>query len=156
MFCKKSLTNIMRSFPTKYRVLKLSDYRFDIAPAQSILDQPIKIDSETRSLRAEVDEIMTSLTNATGIRAEQGGLIDNVMEQTQISLKHTNAVPTRQLINEVLDRAPAQKVWVFTFNPDGGTYAIGIQTTQQWITNENGKVSVKALSNPHFALTQKK
>jgi hypothetical protein len=143
-------------FLTKYRVLKISDYRFDIAPTQSILDQPIKIDSETRSLRAEVDEIMASLTNATGIRVEHGGLIDNAMEQTQVSLKHADALPARQLLNEVLDHAPVQKTWVFTFNPDGGTCAIGVQTTQQWIMNENGKISVKTLSNPHFALSQNK
>jgi hypothetical protein len=136
--------------------LKLSDYRFDVASTRSILDQPIKIDSEIRSLPAEVDEIMTSLTKATGIRAEQGGLIDNAMEQTQISLKHADAVPVRQLLNEVLNRAPTQKVWVFSFDPNSGSCAIGIQTTQQWTTNKNGTVSVKTLSNPHFALAQKK
>jgi hypothetical protein len=138
----------------KYRVLKISDFRFDVAPAQSILDQPVKIDSEARSLRAEVDEIVASLTRATGIKVEQAGLIDNVMEQSQVSLKHTNAVPVRQLLNEVLNHAPVQKVWLFTFNPDGGTGAVGIQTTQLWTTNENGKIAVKTLSNPHFAASQ--
>jgi hypothetical protein len=138
-------------YPGKYRVLKISDFRFDVAPAQSILDRPIKIDKETRSLRAEVDEITASLTMATGIKVEQAGLIDNAMEQNQISLKHTNAVPVRQLLNEVLNHAPVQKVWLFTFNPEGGTGAVGIQTTQLWTTNENGKIAVKTLLNPHFA-----
>lgn len=138
-------------YPGKYRVLKISDFRFDVAPSQSILDQPIKIDSETRSLRAEVDEIVASLTRATGIKVEQAGLIDNAMEQNQISLKHASAVPARQLLNEVLNRVPIQKVWLFTFNPDGGTGAVGIQTTQLWTTNENGKIAVKTLSNPRLA-----
>lgn len=143
-------------FSIKYRVLKVSDYRFDVAPAQSLLDRPVKMDSDTRSLRAEVDQIMVSLANATGVRAEQGGLIDNVMEQTQVALRHTGAVPARQLLNEVLDHAPVQKVWVFTFNPNGGSCAIGIQTTQRWIPDANGKISVKTLSNPHFVLARKK
>lgn len=157
---QRVLQNIVNQYNNqssmKYRVLKVSGYRFDIAPAtRSVLDQPIRIDDQERSLRAEVDAIMAALTNAIHIPCIQGGLMDNSMEQINISLKHSTPVPARRLLNEVLDHAPIQKTWVFTYEPTNGTFAIGIQTAEKWTTNQNGTISVKPLINADFSSSPK-
>lgn len=135
----------------KFSLRKVSNTRFDIAPATgSLLDKPVQIDDRTRSLREEVDEVLSSLTRTTGTTANQGGLIDNAMEQNEVSLKHTKLVPARQLLNEILDHAPVQKVWVFTYEPNGGSVGLGIQTAEKAVTDANGKNFTKLLPNPHF------
>lgn len=136
----------------QYRVIPMSDYRYDISPISgSALDQPIVIDGEQRSLREEVDAILASFTKTTGISAVQGGLMMNAMEQTEVSLNHTGTIPMRQLLKEVLDRAPREMSWLFTYEPNGGYFAIGIQPTQQLSTTADGKTIARTFANPHLS-----
>ncbi len=132
----------------RYRVISTTPTRFDLAPADdSVLDRPVVVDSEQRSLRGEIDAILSSIQAAAGACAEQGGLISNAMEQGQISLHHAGAVPARKLITEVLDQAPNRRVWLLTYEPSNGCYAMGIQNTEQWIRSPNGGVQVKGFAN---------
>ncbi len=98
---------------------------------------------------------MAALTGATGHAADQGGLIDNVMEQNEVSLKHNKPVPVRQLLDEILDHSPVQKVWLFTYEPNGGGVGIGIQSAVQNVVDASGRTRVKLFPNPYFRPTQK-
>jgi hypothetical protein len=99
---------------------------------------------------------MLAFTEATGMKAQQGGLINSGMEQTMISLNHANSVPVRKLLDEVLDRAPMQMSYVFTYNPaNGGSFGIGVQVSEKWTTDQAGKTTVQPLYNPKFASIRK-
>lgn len=135
----------------KYRVKVMSDYRYDISPVSgSLMDQAVSIDSESRSLREEIDAVLVSLSKTTGISAVQGGLMMNAMEHTQVSLQHSKNVPLRQLFNEILDHAPREMTWLLTYEPNGGYFAIGVQPTQEWTPSASGKTIAKTFVNPHL------
>lgn len=153
---QRVLESIVNQFnaqsPLKFSVRKLSDTRFDIAPeTKSLLDIPVQIDDRTRSLSAEVDAVMEALTRATGYDAGRGGLIDNVMENETISIKHSQPVPARQLLYEIVDHSPVEKVWGLTCDPDGYHVNIGFQSAVLYSTDS----TMTLIRNPKFAASNK-
>lgn len=137
--------------PMKFRVVKLSDVRYEVVPkTDSLLDLPVQIDATTRSLRAEIDAIAAALTKASGIKVVQGGLVDTNMEDKTVSLHHDGPISARSLINEVLNHDPDRKVVTVSYDPNGSFFAIGIQSTEQWIPGEDGNTTVKKFANPDF------
>ena len=157
---KRTLIDLVEQYnkqgTMKYRVIVNGNSRFDVVPsAASVLDEPVSVDDAPRSLRSEVDTILNALSAKENVRAVQGGLISNSMEQTIVTLHHTGPVPARQLLEEALDQAPDQKVWIFTFEPDGSYFGLGIQPAEKWMTGVNGRTVVKVIANPSLNQNKK-
>lgn len=119
------------SSPIAFKVRKISKVRFDIGPASdAFLDTPVKMDDEARSVHEAVDALLTELSWATGIRSEQGGLTPGFSGPNNVKLKHTQAIPARLLLDEILSHARFRMIWLLTYEPNGGSTGIGIQPVE--------------------------
>jgi len=136
---------------TKFHLLQESATRFDIVPdiagQKPILDTTIKIDDSARTIGDTVNIILSEISKQKGIPIIRGGLIDNDLENTRISLKHTAAVPARQLLNEALNKARTQKVWVLAFEPADNCFYLGIETSVKAEKLPSGQMIVHPILN---------
>lgn len=104
--------------------------RISVAPERSserILDTPITIPPERRTIDGTIQAIFSAIKTVTGSGIERAGLIDNETASKEVVVGNQTPVAARILLAEALDHASYKRVWVQTWDPETSTYALGIE-----------------------------
>jgi hypothetical protein len=128
-------------FPN-YQVIEETGDRLGVVPTADnqglVLSTPVILDSKTRSISETVDEILNLVQAQSGQRIVQGGLIDRVLDTTQVTVGSTAPTPARELLAKALEGAAYKRVWVLTYDPELQEFHFGIQPALQMIKDETG------------------
>ena len=119
-----------RDFP-RYRVVRTVGKRFTLVPSSSsglvILDTPIVLATEWRSISQTVDAILAAVEAQCSCRFVHGGIADNELMQVNVLVGSSKAIPARDLLIQVLSAAPYARVWTETYDPAMKAFAINFE-----------------------------
>lgn len=125
-----------------FTVIDGPNNRITITPADSgarILDTPISIPPQQRTIEETIEAIGSAITARTGFRIERGGLADNELASRQVTVGNLRPVPARDLLEETLDHTMFRRYWILGWEPSTFTYAINIQTVVKLVRTPGGE-----------------
>jgi hypothetical protein len=126
----------------KYIAIYGVNGRISVAPERSserILDTPVTIPSEQRTIDATIQAVFAAIKVATGNEIQRGGLIDNETASKEIVVGNQTPVAARTLLAEALDLATYRRIWVQTWDPDTESYALAIEPATKLVTSLIGQ-----------------
>ena len=105
--------------------------RFDIllsaGGAETILSTAIVIPSQARSVGDTITAVLEAVSTRTGQPILLGGIANSSLEITQVTVGGTQPLPARVLLAEALDALPVRHVWLLGYEPQMGSYTIGVE-----------------------------
>ncbi len=126
----------------RFKLVQSGAQRFDVVPADNgtpdLLDTPVLLSVSDQPIGQAIDTILSSITAATGLRVQRGGLLDPDIERTRISLASSRPQPARNLLNQVLTGTHTQMCWLMAYEPSTKSYYIGFQPTVQIVHSASG------------------
>ena len=115
-----------------------------IAP---VLDTPVTIATETRTIYDTVAAILQALSKATGKKAIMMSVPNNTFERTQASIGGTN-VPARQLLKQALASTHRPLQYDLGYDPDGPIYLLNVSVAAMIGDNGLGGATLSPIDNP--------
>jgi hypothetical protein len=120
------------------------DGRFDIllsaGGAEPILSTAIVIPSQARSVGDTITAILEAVSTRTGQPILLGGIANSSLEITQVTVGETQPLPARVLLAQALDALPTRHVWLLGYEPQMGSYTIGVEPVVRAIRTSSGQV----------------
>ncbi len=110
-----------------FRVNHYNDFsRVDIVPKLAgqtpLLDTPILVDGEKRTVSASIELILKEVAKKTGACIGRGGLIDNQESAHSVILRIGRETPARDLLAEALSAGEPEKAWLLAYEPSDGCF----------------------------------
>lgn len=96
-------------------------------PSERILDTPITLPSADRTVDQTVKLILAAVSQQIGKPILRGGMIDNGMASSHVTIGSATPVAARILLAQALDSLPYRRFWLLGWDPSDNTYAILIQ-----------------------------
>jgi hypothetical protein len=131
-----------RDFP-RYRVVRTAGKRFTLVPSSSsglvILDTPIVLATEWRSISQTVDAILAAVEAQCSCRFVHGGIADNELMQVSVLVGSSKTIPARDLLIQALSAAPYSRVWTQTYDPAMKAFAISFEGVVKLESFRDGK-----------------
>lgn len=115
---------------------------------QPMLDTPIRLNRETRTIDDAVEEILKLVSDKRGTPLVQGGLVDPGLLRTNITIGGDVEVPARNLLVQALDAAEIARVWSLGYEPSDGNFVIAIEPAVRAETDITGKEKIAPIWNP--------
>ena len=116
----------------QFTLLQGANNRLTVTPSDAplrVLDTKILIDPRPRSIDATIEEIFRALNNESGIVIERGGLVDNELSNTIVTVGSTSTpIAARDLLSQALNGTLYAKFWILTWDPNTDRYAMNLQT----------------------------
>lgn len=105
--------------------------RFDVIGETSeekpLFDTPIYLEKKTRTAEEAVREIMRLVGQIRGTSIDEGGLVNNALIQTEVTVGAPEPKPAREFLTEVVVALPSESVWLLGYEPSWGKFVIAIQ-----------------------------
>jgi hypothetical protein len=124
----------------KYVVVANGPKRFDFVQiyqgSTPLLNTVISIKPQSRTIDQTIQAILEALSAATGKAIIRGGMADNVLLNTAVTVG--GYLPARLLLQRALDASPIYKVWLLGYEPQDKSYAISIETAVKVVQDASG------------------
>lgn len=108
-------------------------------PVPSILDTPVRIDSTTRTASEEIDTSLKQISDSSGVSITRAGMVDNLLDQTMVTMNHDRPMPARSLIEEALNAAKFQKVWLVGYEPSVDKFYLSTESTVKLVPSRGSQ-----------------
>lgn len=139
-----ALQQLVKQFDEKggaqFTLLQHSDRkRFDVVgktgEEMPIFDTPIYLEKKSRTADEAVREIMSQIEQTRGISIVEGGIVNNALAQTKVTVGGPERKPAREFLTEVLNALPTESVWMLGYEPSWGKFVIVIQAPPKNLGN---------------------
>lgn len=135
-----ALQQLVRQFNAKggiqFKLIQHRDgKRFDVVGEtkgeKPILDTPISLEKKSRSAQDAIREITRQVGQLRGISILEGGIVNNALIHTEVTVGGPGRKPAREFLTNVVNTLPAESVWGVGYEPSWGNFVIAIHSVRQ-------------------------